>query len=73
MLHKKRGKDAMDDMEILPHYGGIAVHDHWASYNHYNCTHSYCNAHLLRELNGVTEKENCQWSQDMHSLLTNMN
>jgi len=73
MLHKKRGKDAMDDMEILPRYGGIAVHDHWASYNHYNCIHSYCNAHLLRELNGVTEKENCQWSQDMHSLLTNMN
>ncbi len=64
----------MDDMEIIPNYEGILVHDHWAPYNHYNnCTHSYCNAHILRELNGITQKENTIWSQDMHKLLTNMN
>ena len=73
MLHQKRGRAAMDDMEIIPNYDGILVHDHWSPYNHYNCTHSYCNAHILRELNSVTEKENCQWSQDMHFLLLNMN
>ena len=74
MLHQKRGTVAMDDMEIIPNYDGILVHDHWSPYNHYtNATHSYCNAHILRELNGVTEKENCQWSQDMHSLLVSMN
>jgi transposase len=73
MLHQKRGKVAMDAMEILPEYQGILVHDHWKPYNHYNCTHSYCNAHLLRELTGVSEKENMQWSKEMHTLLTKMN
>ena len=74
MLHQKRGRIAMDDMEIIPNYDGILVHDHWKPYNHYtNATHSYCNAHILRELNGITEKESVVWSQDMHTLLTNMN
>ncbi len=74
MIHQKRGRLAMDDMEIIPNYKGILVHDHWTPYNYYtNCTHSYCNAHILRELNGITEKESTLWSQDMHTLLTNMN
>ena len=74
MLHQKRGRVAMDAMEIIPSYTGILVHDHWTPYNNYtNCTHSYCNAHILRELNGVTEKESVIWSQDMHKLLTDMN
>ena len=74
MLHEKRGKEAMDAMHILPRYKGIVIHDHWQPYNSYTeCTHSYCNAHILRELNGVTENENVVWSRDMHTLLTNMN
>ncbi len=74
MLHKKRGGIAMDDMEIIPNYTGILVHDHWRPYNKYNnCSHSYCNAHILRELNGVSEKESVIWSEDMHKLLMNMN
>lgn len=74
MLHQKRGRAAMDAMEIIPSYQGVLVHDHWTPYNKYtNCTHSYCNAHILRELNGITEKESVAWSQDMHTLLTNMN
>jgi transposase len=74
MLHNKRGRVAMDAMEIIPNYTGILVHDHWTPYNKYNnCSHSYCNAHLLRELNGISEKDNVRWSEDMHTLLTNMN
>jgi len=74
MLHQKRGRVAMDNMEIIPNYSGVLVHDHWTPYNKYtNCTHSYCNAHILRELNGITEKENTVWSEDMHQLLINMN
>ena len=73
MIHTKRGKDAINAMGILSNYEGIVVHDHWAPYYSYNCSHSYCNAHILRELNGITEKENLQWSQDMHSLLVSMN
>ena len=74
MLHQKRGRVAMDDMNVIPSYQGILVHDHWTPYNKYtNCSHSYCNAHILRELNGITEKENVLWSEDMHRLLINMN
>lgn len=74
MLHEKRGRVAMDAMEIIPNYEGILVHDHWRPYNHYtNCEHSYCNAHILRELKGVTEKDSVVWSEAMHTLLTNMN
>jgi len=73
MIHQKRGKEAMDIMDILPNFNGIAVHDHWKPYNKYNCTHSYCNAHHLRELVGVIQNEKVRWASDMHSLLTNMN
>jgi len=73
MIHQKRGKEAMDEMAILPIFEGIAVHDHWKPYNKYNCTHSFCNAHHLRELKGVIQNENARWASDMHSLLTNMN
>jgi len=73
MVHKKRGKEAINYMNILPHFKGVSVHDHFSSYNSYDCKHSYCNAHILRELNGITEKENARWSQDLYSLLTAMN
>jgi len=74
MLHQKRGRVAMDDMEIIPSYRGMLVHDHWTPYNKYdNCNHSYCNAHILRELNGISEKDNLRWSQDMPALLVSMN
>lgn len=53
--HKKRGSEAMDAMGILPAYTGVATHDFWKPYNKYDCQHSLCNAHLLRELTGVSE------------------
>ena len=73
MIHQKRGKEAMDSMGILPHYNNILVHDHFYPYNKYSCIHSYCNAHILRELNGIIVKDNTLWSKDMFNLLTNMN
>lgn len=73
MIHQKRGCEAIDDMEILPYFKGIAVHDHWKPYNSYDCTHSYCNAHHLRELIGIVQNEDVRWAKDMHILLTSMN
>ena len=73
MIHKKRGKDAIDEMAILPTYKGIAIHDHWKPYNKYNCLHSFCNAHHLRELIAIVQNEDVRWATDMHLLLINMN
>lgn len=73
MLHQKRGKEAINEMGILPYYQGIAVHDHWSPYYGYRCTHSYCNAHHLRELTFIADVEKERWAKDMHKLLTKMN
>lgn len=67
--HPKRGSEAMDGMNVLPYFDGVAVHDFWKPYYKYGCKHSLCNAHLLRELIGVSETYNQQWSQDMEDLL----
>ncbi len=49
--HKKRGAEAMKEMDILPRFKGILCHDHWKPYYQYNdCQHALCNAHHLREL-----------------------
>jgi len=70
-VHQKRGKSAMDDIEILPEYLGVAVHDCWPSYFKFdNCQHALCNAHLLRELIGVYENDERQkWALEMNTLL----
>ncbi|HEX8148489.1 MAG TPA: IS66 family transposase [Pyrinomonadaceae bacterium] len=47
----RRGKAAIDEIDILPAYRGTCVHDGWLSYTHYpGCRHALCGAHLLREL-----------------------
>jgi len=71
--HPKRGKEAMEAMGILPEYEGILLHDHWAPYRHFDrIHHSFCNAHILRELKGVVTFEGAQWAKDMHRVLTEM-
>jgi transposase len=42
-------------MDILPHFTGVLVHDHWKSYFKYDCIHAMCCAHLVRELTRVLE------------------
>ena len=68
-LHARRGKEAMDELEVLPHYTGYAVHDHWKSYFSFSCKHSLCNAHHLRELTYLAEQEKLGWAKSMIALL----
>ena len=67
--HRNRGAKATDAMGILPAFQGTAVHDFWAPYFGYACSHAICNAHLLRELRGITENFGHHWSGTLGNLL----
>jgi len=67
--HRKRGNQATDDMHILPRFKGTMVHDFWAPYFRYPSRHALCNAHLLRELRGISENYQQSWSEDLHALI----
>ena len=69
----KRGCDAMNRINILPHFSGIAVHDAFSSYGKYGGRHALCNAHLLRELTGLSEMlPNNGWLTRLKVLLLKM-
>jgi transposase len=68
-IHAKRGRIAMDAMDILPNFDGISIHDGLSSYAHYNCDHGLCNAHHLRELLFIVERYEQLWADLMLSLL----
>ena len=67
--HRNRGAKATDAMGILPKFHGTTVHDFWGTYLKYSCSHAFCNAHLLRELRGITENFGHQWSEALDDLL----
>ncbi len=69
-LHRRRGIDAIDDIDIVPRYGGIIIHDCWASYFSYiHCGHALCGSHLLRELTFVVDSNGYAWAANMKRLL----
>jgi transposase len=72
-VHERRGLEAMDAGGILPHFNGTLVHDCWSSYFSYNFSHALCNAHLLRELNGIIETTKHQWANQMRDFLRKVN
>lgn len=71
--HAKRGGVAMDDIGILKDFKGTLCHDHWKPYFIYQCIHSLCNAHHLRELQRAFEQDNQAWAKVMKELLIDIN
>ena len=70
VVHTKRGKEAMNEIGVLPQFSGIAVHDGLSSYFGYKqSTHILCNAHLLRDLQGIFEQTGEKWAENMKKLL----
>jgi transposase len=67
--HQYRGNRATEQIGILPVFEGRAVHDGLSSYHKYECLHSLCNAHHLRELIFIEERENQGWAGEMKKLL----
>jgi transposase len=71
-IHHKRGQEALNDFNILPKFGGVAIHDHWFPY-YKQVKHGLCHAHHLRELKYVFEQEKEEWAQKMTILLLKAN
>ncbi len=69
-VHAKRGAEAIDAIDIIPRYGGVIVHDCWASYFKYpGCDNALCGSHLLRELEFVIESNGYAWARHLKRLL----
>jgi transposase len=69
-LHRKRGREAIDEINIIPRYSGTIIHDCWASYFTYNhCSHGLCGSHIIRELTYIIESNGYSWSSNMKALL----
>jgi len=69
-LHRKRGKEAIESINLIPRYGGAIVHDCWSSYFAYSdCKHGLCGSHLLRELTFMVDAHDYRWARHMKRLL----
>jgi transposase len=70
LLHRKRGKEAIVGLDIIPKYGGVIIHDCWASYLAYDhCGHGLCGSHLLRELAFIVDSNGYRWARNIKRLL----
>jgi len=71
-LHPKRGSEAIEAIGVIPRYGGVIIHDCWASYLAYtHCGHGLCGSHLLRELSFLVDANGYRWAAHMKRLLHN--
>ena len=69
-LHRKRGKEAIESINIIPRYGGTIIHDCWSSYLSYtHCAHGLCGSHLLRELTFIVDANSYIWAANLKRLL----
>ncbi|MEU1449050.1 IS66 family transposase [Streptomyces mirabilis] len=73
--HAKRGKAGMADAGVLPYFTGTTVTDAWSSYLGYGTAGALCNAHILRDLDGVhhTDPTGQQWAKAAIDALTTAN
>ena len=73
-VHAKRGREAINAIDILPKFSGTCIHDALATYFTYsNCLHGLCNEHHGRELTYLAEEQKQVWAAEMHTLLLDMN
>ncbi len=69
-LNRGRGIKAINEIGIIPLYGGVIIHDCLAAYFSYKeCDHALCGSHLLRELTFVVESNDYSWAKKMKCLL----
>ena len=62
----------MDEIGIWPRFSGRGMHDRLASYDAYDCTHSICGAHLVRDCAAVAQQEHQEWASEMQDFLLDL-
>lgn len=65
--------DALKEMDFLNRYSGVLLHDHETALYHFGTEHAECNVHIIRYLRKNTEETENQWSDEMITLLCEMN
>jgi transposase len=68
----QRGAQGFGVAGILERMVGVLVHDFWVAYFVLECLHSYCNAHLLRELKAMRELNGHAWAGQLSAVLMEM-
>ncbi len=69
-VHAKRGMEAIQELNVLPHCTGRLIHDCFAPYwNLADKKHSLCGAHLLRELAYEQQITGHSWAQELATTL----
>lgn len=65
--------EALGKLRFLEQFTGILVHDHETALYHFGTDHAECNVHLIRYLRKNTEETGNKWSDEMITLLCEMN
>ena len=71
-VHFNRGKKAMDAIGLIGKFEGWLMHDFLSAYLQYDCLHTFCKPHLLRELIFLFEQHQQAWAKALHDLLLKM-
>jgi transposase len=71
-VHQSRGHEALDEIGLMPVGEGISVHDGWGAYFLYDCQHSLCCVHILRELIFLSHELGLWWARKLLLLLLKM-
>ena len=62
----------MDEIGIWPRFAGRGMHDRLVSYEAYDCAHSICGAHLVRDGAAGASQEHQQWAAEMQDFLLDL-
>lgn len=65
--------DALKKIGFLSQYSGLLLHDHETAMYHFGTGHAECNVHIIRYLRKNSEETKNKWSDEMISLLCEMN
>jgi transposase len=72
--HAKRGREAIDAIDILPQFPNRIMRDRLSSYDSLeDCDQSVCGAHLQRDAAGIAQRTGQGWATCMQEALETMN